>query len=168
MILLLAGLGGNATLGSINLSDGSFCKGLETHGQQHFRVCLCLPWDVFQPAFRLGYIFSESPGTFVAFISFSIVALLFLVTQETKKNLQKVLEFWKGRKLNLEYHYYIMKKVTLNIFNVLFRCTSSYPWVPHVRNAVLGQGAPHRGAVRCQWITRDQCAMVARSFVWGR
>ena len=33
--------------------------------------------------FRLGYMFSESPGTFVAFISFSIVALLFLVTQET-------------------------------------------------------------------------------------
>ena len=39
VILLLAGLGGNATLGSINLSDGEF---LQRFGalQQHFRVCL--------------------------------------------------------------------------------------------------------------------------------
>jgi len=38
----------------------------------------------------LGYMFSESPGTFVAFISFSIVALLFLVTQELLTEAQSV------------------------------------------------------------------------------
>lgn len=38
----------------------------------------------------LGYMFSESPGTFVAFISFAIVALLFLVTQELLTEAQSV------------------------------------------------------------------------------
>ena len=80
-------------------------------------------WDVFQPAFRLGYMFSESPGTFVAFISFSIVALLFLVTQETTKKLQKVLEVWDGESF-IGYHYYIISsKVTLIIFKSCFLST---------------------------------------------
>lgn len=84
---------------------GSFCKGLEPFGNSASELHW---WDVFQPAFRLGYMFSESPGTFVAFISFSIVALLFLVTQETKQKLQKVLEFWDGERkfhrISLLYH----------------------------------------------------------------
>lgn len=83
-----------------------------------------------------------------------------------QKKLQKVLEFWDGESF-IGYHYYIISwKVTLNIFNVLFRCTSSYPWHSACQKN-LGQGAPYRGAVRCQWITRDQCAMV-RGLSWGR
>ncbi|CAK9056666.1 Hypothetical protein SCF082_LOCUS30517, partial [Durusdinium trenchii] len=38
----------------------------------------------------LGFLFAEQPGTFVGFISFSIVALLFLVTQELLTEAQEV------------------------------------------------------------------------------